>query len=289
MQLISIGQLIDQTWEQYRAKFRDLVGISAWMLVPSIFSVIALAIYPGAISLITNRPVGALDIVAMAIWILANQIALPIVGLWTFIATIKFLNAQKDSGRVDLKKISKESWKDFFPVVWVNILVGLIIFAAVLILAPGFIINALGAHFDSMLVAKIGGVILFFSAFVAAYFIIKFTVRYAFAPLSMIVDRVRGVKALKHSHELTKGNIINILLLRIFAALVFGVIIFAIVAVGNFAVSFIVSYLAGLNAELLAKLDTIQAVVSSTITLVVFYPIFYVLEFTLFDSLRKNK
>lgn len=289
MQPISIGQLIDQTWEQYRAEFRDLVGISAWMLIPSLFSVIALAIYPGVVSLITNRPIGALDITAMIIWILANQIALPIVGLWTFIVTIKFLNAKKEGQRVDLKAFGKKGWKEFIPVVWVNILVGLVILSVFLLLAPGFSINALGAWLNNTIITQIGALLLVLSGFVATFFVIKFTVRYAFAPTALIVEGVRGVKSLKYSRKLTDKKILNVFLLRIFSVLVFSVIIFAIVSVGNFMASFTVSSLAGLNAELAAKLSSIQSVLSTTVILVLFNPIFYVLEFTLFDSLRKNK
>jgi hypothetical protein len=78
-------------------------------------------------------------------------------------------------------------------------------------------------------------------------------------------------------------------MLRIFSALVFGVIIFAIVSIGNFLVSMFVSYVAGLNSELLAKLDSIQSVISTAIILVLFNPVFYVLEFVLFDNLRKTE
>jgi hypothetical protein len=50
-----------------------------------------------------------------------------------------------------------------------------------------------------------------------------------------------------------------------------------------------VSYVAGLNSELLAKLDSIQSVISTAIILVLFNPVFYVLEFVLFDNLRKTE
>jgi hypothetical protein len=289
MRHISIAHLIDQTWETYRDKFRDLVSISAWMLVPSLFSMVALVIYPGAVSLLTNRPIGTLDIAAMIIWILANQIALPVVGLWTFIATVKYLNKEKEDKKISMKGLSRESWKNFWPMVWVNLLVGLVLLAIILIMAPGLAINLAGAALNSALLARFGGVILILSAVVALFLVTKYAILYAFAPVALATEGVRGVKSLLRSQKLTQGRILHVLMLRIFSALVFGVIIFAIVSIGNFLVSMFVSYVAGLNSELLAKLDSIQSVISTAIILVLFNPVFYVLEFVLFDNLRKTE
>jgi hypothetical protein len=121
------------------------------------------------------------------------------------------------------------------------------------------------------------------------FLVIKYAILYAFAPVALATEGVRGVKSLLRSQKLTQGRILHVLMLRIFSALVFGVIIFAIVSIGNFLVSMFVSYVAGLNSELLAKLDSIQSVISTAIILVLFNPVFYVLEFVLFDNLRKTE
>jgi len=55
MPLISVGQLIDHSWEHFRKHFVEVMSISCLLFIPTIFGIISLAIYPNASTLLSER------------------------------------------------------------------------------------------------------------------------------------------------------------------------------------------------------------------------------------------
>jgi hypothetical protein len=114
MKLISVGQLIDQTWEHYREHWKELISLSAWMLIPTIIAMLATAFYPSASTMLMAANFSTLEYTAVVVWFLNNTLLLPIAGLLVFIMTIKMIAAQREKTKTSLNSLIKNSAKLFF-------------------------------------------------------------------------------------------------------------------------------------------------------------------------------
>src|SRR5690349_8392778 len=136
--LISVGAIIDRTWETYRAGFTDFMSVSGWLLVVALLDVIALVFYPLTSKLIAGAPLSGGETFGVTLYWISRFIAAPVASLWVFLTLAKVADARIAGGRVALKATMRASWKQFLPAVLVALLVTLVLAAAFVIgLGPG--------------------------------------------------------------------------------------------------------------------------------------------------------
>jgi hypothetical protein len=287
-QLISVGQIIDQTWEHYHKKFRELISISAWMLLPCIISIISIIFYPKATTLLANRSLSVTEVTSIIIWIVNNGVLAPIIGLWVFIMTVRLLCAHWEKRGVDFGKIMKEGWKFFLPAVLINVLVAIILFAFWLLIVPGPLVSWLGDKININFISQFG-VLLTFAGILAAFVLtMEWVVYLAYAPLALLIEDQRGKKALQRSSDLIHGRywpgLIRFLLPKLILVLILAIAEGLIIFLINLAIT----YLTGLNTELAATLQSITTTLFITIGTVLINPLIVTSDFLLFDSLRNT-
>lgn len=121
MNLISIGELIKQSWQLYTKNFKLLLQVIVWLLILNLVSVAVVFL---------NLPMLASLI----------SLATAIVGIWTTIILILVIDSIYNKKPFDLKALYKAGWQKFLSYLWVSILAGVIIFIGlVLLIIPGII------------------------------------------------------------------------------------------------------------------------------------------------------
>jgi len=289
MQLISIGELIDQSWENYRSRFPSFVKIIVWQLVPCFFSIIALILYPNAATMLAGRAMNITETSSVFIWFFSNSILTPIIGLWVFIATVRLLLTQMEKKPVIFSKISKEGWKLFLPTLWVSALVSFFIIAIWFILTPGIFFDWLGGTLNSSILGTFGALLIIAGSIAAAILTVERLVNLAYAPLALIIENIHGRQALKRSRELVKGKFWVTLFRMVIPKVPFIFATVVILSILTYLIQLLVTSTIGLNVDLATRVNSILSSLLLTIGLSLLNPILIITDFLLFDSLRKNK
>jgi anaerobic C4-dicarboxylate transporter len=116
-QLISVGQIIDHSWEQYRSRFSQFVSVSAWLFFPAVLAVVSLALYPSATTLASQQDLNMIETIGVIIWMLNTFLLVPVLGLWIFITLIRLSQELHTKDVANLHTFSAQSWKVFWPTV----------------------------------------------------------------------------------------------------------------------------------------------------------------------------
>lgn len=287
-QLISIGQIIDQTWERYKKNFSEFTNLSIWLLVPCLISIVSVTFYPPATTLLAERAMSSPEIVSVIIWVANSFLVAPIIGLWIFLTTVRLLSYQEQGKKINLKTISQEAWKLFLPVIFLNIIVSLVLLVVWLLMAPGLAINWLGVNFDLSIISIIGAVLTFVGLLLAAILDLRWLVHFTFSPFLLITENLHGTKALLRSSELVRGKFFPVLIRLLVPVLVFVFFFFIAELVLGFISEFLITAVAGLNADLMFRLGSISTTLLVCLGSIFLTPVLIIANFFLFDSLKKT-
>jgi len=288
IQLISIGQIIDQTWEHYHKRFRELFSISAWLFVPCIISIISMVFYPKATTLLANNSFSFTETSSLVVWFINNAILNPVIGLWVFLMTVRLLCAHWEKRSVKFGNIMKEGWKLFVPAVLINALVALILFSFWLLIVPGPLVGFLGEKINLNFISQFGVLLTMAGILVAFVLTVEWAVYLAYAPMALTVENLRGKKALMRSSELIHGRYWSGIVRFLLPKMVFLIVLLVAEGVIIFLVNLTISYLTGLNTELAATLTNIFTTLFMTIGAVLINPLIVTSDFLLFESLRNT-
>lgn len=285
--LISVGQLIDHSWEHYKTRFGELMSISVWVLVPTLISVVSLAMYPSYTTLAADQTLSALEIAGVAVWLINSLLVGPIIGVWMLSALLKLIYQQLDGKRADIKKISQESWKQFWPMVSVNVLVMLVLMAALLFALPGTILLAL-APFVGAALSGIGGVLLVAGVLIATILGVRWLIFFAYSPLALALEGHRGKAALRRSHDLVRGRFWSALARMVLPKTVFMLVLFVAEWLILTLAGVLVESVAGLNVNLGVRLNGVIETLILGIGVVLANPIIFAADVFLYRSLQET-
>lgn len=289
MPLISIGQLIDRSWEHYRKHFREFTALAIWLLVPCLISIVTIVLYPSAATLLAQREMGLWEKAAVFVWMFNNFLLAPIIGLWIFAATVRFLTSFCERNVINLKIVCREGWKKFWPVVLVNILISLLLLSAWLLAVPGLLLNWLGLAVESAWLISAGNIFIMVGLAVAVILNFRWLITLWFSSYEAVVGSEGGKKALKKSHALVKGRFFPIL----FRLLATKIVFVGLVLIAEFIILYILNFLidaaAGFNADLLFRLSSIAFLVVFCVGSVILTPLLIAADFLLFNSLRESR
>ena len=288
--LISIGEIIDSSWDLYRERFLAYLNIAGWLLPIMILQIIALLFYPSASTLATGASLSGWESFGVILYGISSIIVAPVLGLWIFIALSKAAYAHIRRRSIDTKAVLKESWKWFLPSVLVGILVALIIVGGIAIgLAPAVVFGFLAAWFESNVLLATSSLLLVLGILVAFILTLRWSIHYVFAPYEVILENSRGKKALTESNKLTRGRFWSVLLRILLPKLLFIIVGVLMMWVLSYLCAMVISTVAGLNTDLAIRLATYVEIVIPALIAILLNPLLVLADVVLYKNLRDSR
>ena len=134
MALITIGELIDRSWEHYHKEFFSLMSVSGWIVLVAIFNVATFALYPSASRLMTeNATLTTAEAIGVGMYAFSNWVLGPLIGVWILIMLVRLIRSQLSGKRGGLREAVLDSKKYFLPTLAVTALILLVLIGVFLI------------------------------------------------------------------------------------------------------------------------------------------------------------
>jgi len=289
-QLITVGQIIDHTWDHYGKHFVELISVSAWLLILAVLYTIAFALYPSAADLAIPGHVYSLtENIGFFLALITGFIAAPIIGFWVFIAQVRLIDQQVKGKRVNLRSIASNSWKYFWSFVLINILFTLLIFSPFLALVPGFVLVILGAVKSLPLVGSIGTFALILGLLAVIILVLYWLINYFFIGYALVLDEQRGKAAFSASRAAVGSHFWSIfwriLVPKILYLVIFIVIQFLLANLAYFIVIGLISQNADLAGQLFSIVNTLIVIVAT----ILINPIILITDYLIYQSAKASK
>lgn len=257
--LPKVSELIKTSWTSYKKNWKDFFVLSALPLSITLVGTILTLI-----TAFTHAPGFVKGILLVLSFLLS--IAGTVVSIVFPLVLIKYIKDTEENAPFDAKKVYKDMFRLFFPLLWISILFGLICMGgSILLIIPGIALSGYLGFYQYVLVT----------------------------------DGTRGLKALISSFYYVRGNWWGVFG-RLFAlGLIMAVIIIPVVAV--IGVIFVLIN-GGFSADNLSTLfgatqtsgsayamQVLLNLISSAIGLAVVYPIFTFFSYSIFKGLKSAK
>jgi hypothetical protein len=285
---ISVGEIIDKSWHYYKKHFGELMSVSGWIMLAAVVNVVALALYPSASIILSEREYTAFETAGVILVIISNFIVTPIICIWITATLVRLIDAVISGRSTTLKNVMKEGKRYFWSYVVASILFGLAICAAMLFLVPGLLFTVAGAIWPKLIaVSMIGSMLMIIGLVASTVCVIIYCVRLFFYTYTLIVDNHKGVASLKESSKLVKGNFWEVLVRLVIPKILFFVICAAILFVFVTIADVITAGVAGLNVDLQVRLNTIVTSVLVLVQAALINPILLIADYLIYKNLTK--
>ena len=285
--LISIGELIDQSWEHYRSRLPEFLTISGWILITAILYAIALAFYPYASKLTLGVDLSSLETFGVFIFTLTSFLVTPILSFWIYIALTKAVHKHLSGQTVDPKKIMHDVKPAFFPTLLTSIMVMLMVLLAIVIgFAPAVIVATLGFLTKVSLVIVLANLLLIAGIFVSLFLSIKWVLYYIMAPYLTMLDATPAKLALATSRQLIEGQFWPVLLRVLVPKLVFVIFGVFAMSIAAYLVGIFLDFSAGLNIDLQLRISTMTTTIVPIVIAMLINPLIVLSDILLLRSLR---
>lgn len=288
MALITVGELIDRSWEHYRREFVDLMSVSGWILVVALVNIVALAIYPSASKIIGDAALTSTESFGVGLYAFANWVLAPLVGLWVFIVLVRLVRSQLSGRRGAMHEAVADGTRYFLPTLLVSLLIFLILVGVLLIgFGPSVVLSLIAAAAGNGTLSVLASLSLVVGVVVAIVLGFRWSVHYYFAPYTLLIDDVRGRATLPASRKAVEGRFWSVLLRLAVPKLVFLLLGAMAMAVIMFVFSLGTGFLTGLNVDVQLRLSTIFTSVLSTIVAALLNPLVVTADLMLYQSLKR--
>ncbi len=304
--LISIGQLIDQTWDTYKARFTELMSVSGWFLVVAVLQVISLAFYP-SVTLVSG--LNFFQSTGVILFTLTSFVIAPLLSIWIMVALIRLSMAHLGGRSLNVKKASDETKKKFWPVLVVSVMVFLVLIVAMLLaFSPAILLALLSAMFKQGAFIVLANILLILGVFATAYLAIKWSVSFYMAPFATAMDNENlvaipsgakvsfwkklvghyhhGRSAMNQSRQLVQGRFWATtwrLIVPKIVFLIFGAFIMYVI---SYTTSVMTEAISGLNLDLYLRIQTMTDTVVPTVIAVLLNPLVVLSDVLLYRSLK---
>ncbi len=288
MPIISIGELIDRSWDHYRRDFVDLLSVSSWILIVAIFEIAAFFLYPYASKLASTSSLTMSETIGVGLYAFSTWVVAPILGLWAFIALTRLIRAQLSLKRSNIREAMIDGKRYFLKTLLVTLFIFGILLAAIGIgLGPGILLTLINLTFNIPALNIVSSILLVIGIVVSIILAFRWSVHYYFAPYALLLDGVEGKAAVIASQKLTEGHFWKILLRLVVPKLVFILMGIMAMAVVGFVFNAIIAVFTGLNIDLQVRLGTIFTSILSTVVAVFLNPLLITADLLLYQSLKR--
>lgn len=219
-QLITIGQIIDQTLHLYQKRFGSFVRIGAWL-----FLTLPLLVVAEAIALGTGGSLAS--IIALGAIVVINTIVAIILGYFVTNGLVFSTDAFVQGAVLDGDKLRHKAWSRVGGMFAQGLLLGLMLVGALLLMLPG-----IGAFVVTSFIENPGvvlpslGMFLFFAGVAGALILVAwFGVIFPFAPFALLIEDRGIVPGIRRAFALVKGRWWATMVRVLVPKLTFGVIV----------------------------------------------------------------
>ena len=287
MSLLSIGHLIDRSWEFYRAQFRVYMQVSGWLIVIAILNVVALVLYPTAGAISYHDHLTRTETIGVVLYALTNFILSPLLGFFLFLMLAQTASKLTRGESVDVAAIMRTSKKIYLSTAVVVLLIGLmLLFAQIITLGPSILIGILGAMLPNATLLAVANLLFMAGLFLSAILTTRWAVSYLMAPYANILDGAQKKSALTQSESMIRGKFWAVFfrfLLPKFVFLLFGLFLGTILSI---LIQVLINGSAGLNLDAALRLTNLTEAVIPILVTILINPLFIVSDVLLYTSLK---
>lgn len=290
MSLISVGQIIDRSWQHYTKHFVELMSITSWLLVIALLQIVSSWFYPELVlDPAASVHLNGIEVVGVILYALTLFVITPAISIWVFNAVIIAVDRQAQNKKMNFREISKEARRLFFPRLLVIVLVALSIGSSFLLLTPGILTNFLATSTESSALSLLAVLLLFFGTIAMGVAVICLSIRLVFSAYTLLVDGLHGRAALRQSLALTKGRFWSVFWRVILPKIIFFFGFFAAQVILLFILRTFVLNVAGLNVILATRLYTIGSSVIFVVLTALVNPLIMIADYHLYRSVKENR
>lgn len=287
--LISIGTLIDESWERYREHTSALLSISGWLLVKAVIDVVSLSFYPTVSKMLSGEILSGTELFGTFLFIVNAAIIAPLIGVFILAAVFQFSYAILEGKKADVKSALMAGKKSFFPVLWVSILLVLVILGGIALgVVPPVILYALAAWTGFTQLNVLATLLLVLGIIAATILNIRWTVEFSLAPYVTLAEGLPGIQALKRSRELVRGRFFAVLLRYALPKFVFVLLGIVVLAILSFLTNVVVSGFAGLNLDVSLRLNTLASTIYPVLIAALVNPLLILADTILYRSVTNR-
>jgi len=285
--LLSVGDLIDTSWDLFQKQFRTLLPISGWFLVSALLSTIALFLYPSSRVLAFHTTLTQGESFGVILYAVSTLILSPIIGFWIYITLARAGYKLIKNQPIQTTTLLQETKRYIVPVALVVVLVAvMLVWAQIMSVGPAVLLGAIAFWIKNTPLIILANLLLVVGLFVSLYFTTEWTVYYYYSPLASILDGSQKMEALKKSRSLIEGRFWGVLLRIIVPKLVFiGCMAFFIVLI-SMAVNLMIETFAGLNADLYDRWTMVANTLLPLISMMLIYPLLIISDVLLYQNLK---
>ncbi len=286
--LISVGELIDESFAMYRSRFVELMTISGWLILTAILTAIALAFYPAASTLQLNAGLSNGENFGVILFSLTTFLFTPIISFWMYVSLTRAIGMQMSSKKIDPKKAMQEGKKLFLPTLLTSLMVLLmVLFAIVIGFGPPVVLATIGSLLHVSALIIISNILLIIGIFVALFLMIKWSVYYLLSPLFTILDGIKGKAALEESRTLIQGRFWSVLSRFAIPKLVFFIFGVTAMYIISYAAAIVISASSGISLDIQLRIGTLLQTIIPILIASFVNPLILISDVLLLRSLQK--
>jgi hypothetical protein len=291
--IITLGLLIDKTVEHYHKHFKELVGITLWLIVGASPFLFSGYIAPAGVD--STTPMNEI-IVYLGINVL-GLITTTLSSLWIAACLMLTINARAKGNTPNHEALGKQAWK-FTPGLFVfGVLFAIVmVLGATVLFIPGIIaLMANQADGAAGAALGIGGVLLLFAGAIASlYFVIRYSVELAFAQYAIVLEQPTKFSlknmwsAVQSSRASVRGAWWAVAIRLLVPNAIISLIVISVTMGVNFAMTIIFTFAAASLSALAIKFIAILLTMSIFIVNALVMPLYSLATYYLYDSVKRT-
>ncbi len=291
--IITLGLLIDKTVEHYHKHFKELVGITLWLIVGSAPFLFSGYIAPAGVDTTTPTKEILLYLGINVVGLITTTLA----SLWIAACLMLTIDARAKGDTPNHVVLGKHAWK-FMP----SLLVFSLLFALAMILGatvlfvPGiFALIANRADGAAGAALGIGGILLLFAGAIASlYFVIRYSVELAFAQYAIVLEQPAKFSlktmwtAVQSSRASVQGSWWAVAIRLFVPNAIISLIVISITMGVNFAMTLMFTFAAASLSALAIKFVAILLTMSLFVVNALVMPLYSLATYYLYDSVKRT-
>ena len=291
--LITLGSLIDKTVEHYHHHFKELIGITLWLVIGATPFLLSGYIAPVGVDSATPTNEANLYLAVNLLGLITTMVS----SLWIAACLFYTIDARAKGGTPNHIALGKRSWRAMPGLAVLSIIIAVVaIVGAVALTLPGFLVTMLN-HADGTAGAALGvlGVFLVFAGILGAlYGVIRVGIEVSFAQPIFLLEGGQGKfslpaiwKSFITSRSYVKGSWWAVAI-RIFLPNAITSLIAVAVTTGvNLTTTILVSVAAASLSALAIKLIAVGLTLSVFVMNALVMPLYSLSMYYLYDSVKR--
>jgi hypothetical protein len=291
--IITLGLLIDKTVEHYHKYFKELIGISLWLIVGASPFLFSGYIAPAGVDSATPMNEVLMYLGINAVGLVTTTLS----SLWIASCMMLTINARAKGSTPNHVVLGKQAWK-FTPALFLFGIAFAVVMmlGAVVLFIPGIIaLMANQADGATGAALGIGGVLLLFAGAIASlYFIIRYSVELAFAQYAIVLEQpskfsLKNIwSAVQSSRASVRGSWWAVAIRLLVPNAIISLIVISVTMTVNFAMTVIFTFAAASLSALAIKLIAILLTTSLFVVNAMVMPLYSLATYYLYDSVKRT-